>query len=54
MELPNDERKYAFETGDTIVIPEACYIVFFSPDGQIIHPELSAIMTIPILADEEE
>ena len=54
MELPSDERRYFFIAGDKIVIPEACYVVFFSPDGQVIHPELKAVMRVPISTDKEE
>ena len=53
MKLSNSEKRYAFVSGDEIIIPKACYIVFFSPDGRVIHPEFKAVMKIPILPLEE-
>ena len=47
MKLPDNEKKYYFLAGDELIIPEACYVVFFSVNGRVIHPELSAIMRIP-------
>ena len=38
--------EYYFVVGDTIVIPQACQVVFYV-DGEVMYPDLDAVATIP-------
>jgi len=56
--LPTGEQRYYFTAGDKVMIPEACFVAFFSPDGKVIHPTFNAKVEIDLeetaLASEEE
>ena len=41
------EKKYFFVAGDEITISQACQVIFYSLDGEIIYPEFRAVMSIP-------